>query len=233
MKINIRRADERGVTNRGWLKSYHSFSFSDYYDEQHMGYHSLRVINDDVVNPGMGFGTHPHKDMEIISYIVSGVMELQDSMGNRFIIKTGDIQKMSAGSGLTHSEFNYNRDKPLHFLQIWIEPQKMGIEPEYRQIEIKDEDKLNRFKLVVSPDGADSSIKVYQKVRIYASLLEKGAETDFSTDPESKYWVQIVKGELHTCGETLHTGDGASVEGVASLKFSGAETTEFLLFEIL
>lgn len=230
--ITIRRSDERGRAEHGWLHSRHSFSFADYYDPNHMGFRSLRVINDDVVEAGEGFGTHPHRDMEIISYVVEGALEHKDSMGNGSIIRPGDVQRMSAGSGVTHSEFNPQADESVHFLQIWIEPEKKGIEPSYAQKTYSREEKTNTLRLVASPDGTDGSVSLNQDARLYAAVLAPGAEIEKTFDPERYVWVQVVQGKLTLNGETLETGDGAAIKKPEKLYFKGIEPSELLVFDL-
>ena len=230
--ITIRKANERGKADHGWLQSRHTFSFADYYDPKHMGFRSLRVINDDVVDAGEGFGTHPHRDMEIISYVVEGALEHKDSMGNGSIIRPNDVQRMSAGSGVTHSEFNPQKDASAHFLQIWIQPAEKGIEPSYEQKAFSVEDKTDRLRLVASPDGADGSVTINQDANIYASILSPGAAVSQTFDPNRSVWVQVVKGKLTLNGETLETGDGAAVEKAGDLTFAGIESSEILVFDL-
>ena len=230
--ITIRKADERGKAEHGWLHSRHTFSFADYYDPNHMGFRSLRVINDDVVEAGEGFGTHPHRDMEIISYVVEGALEHKDSMGHGSIIRPNDVQRMSAGSGVTHSEFNPQQDAPAHFLQIWIQPAEKGITPSYEQKSYAVEDKLNRLRLVASPDGADESVSINQDARIYAGVLEPGAEVVQAFDSRRYVWIQVVQGKLTLNGQTLESGDGAAVEHPDTLTFTGTDNAEILVFDL-
>jgi len=230
--MTIRRADERGVAEHGWLHSRHTFSFAGYYDPNHMGYRTLRVINDDRVEPGEGFGTHPHSDMEIISYVVDGALEHKDSMGNGSIIRPGDIQRMSAGSGVTHSEFNPLKDEAAHFLQIWIEPDRRGIEPDYEQKTYTVAEKTNILRLVVSPDGRDGSVRINQDVRMHASRLKPGAEVSKTFSPERYVWVQVITGKISLNGETLETGDGAALDTPDRLTFTGIEEAEVLVFDL-
>lgn len=231
-EITIRKANERGVAEHGWLHSKHSFSFANYYDPKHMGYRTLRVINDDRVEAGEGFGTHPHRDMEIISYVVDGALEHKDSMGNGSIIRPNDVQRMSAGSGITHSEFNPQKDAPVHFLQIWIQPAETGIEPSYEQKAYSVEEKTNRLRLVASPDGAEGSVTIHQDARLYATILEPGAEVPKAFDENRHVWVQVVKGKLTLNGVTLETGDGAAVEHPSKLTLAGIDESELLVFDL-
>ena len=231
-KMTIRKANERGTAELGWLHSKHTFSFGNYYDAKHMGYRSLRVINDDRVEPGEGFGTHPHRDMEIISYVVDGALEHKDSMGTGSIIRPNDVQRMSAGSGVTHSEYNPQKDAPAHFLQIWIEPAEKGIEPAYEQKAYTPEDKTNQFRLVASPDGTDGSVSINQDVKLYATILESGKEIKQAFNPDRYLWVQVVQGKLTLNGETLETGDGAAIENVNELTLTGIDNSEVLVFDL-
>lgn len=230
--IKIRKANDRGHADHGWLKSHHTFSFADYYDPKHMGFRSLRVINDDLIEGGKGFGTHPHKNMEIISYVVNGALEHKDSMGNGSMIRPNDVQRMSAGSGVTHSEFNPLEDTPTRLLQIWIHPEKKGIEPSYEQKAYPPEEKTNKLKLVASPDGAEGSVTIHQDARLYASILEADYTVVKKVPPGHGVWVQVVQGKLTINNEILETGDGAAVEYVDELTLTGIEKSEVLLFDL-
>lgn len=230
--IQIRKADERGVAEHGWLHSRFSFSFAGYFDPQHMGFRSLRVINDDIIEPGEGFGTHPHENMEIVSYVVEGALEHKDSMGNGSVIRPNDVQRMSAGSGITHSEFNPLDDQQMRLLQIWIKPDKKNVEPSYEQKTFLPEDKTNLLRLVASPDGADGSVSINQDARIYASIIEPGTEIRKPGDGSRNVWIQVVDGNLTVDGQTLETGDGASIENAADLIFKGVEKSEILIFDL-
>jgi len=230
--IKIRKAGDRGTAEHGWLHSRHTFSFANYYDPEHMGFRSLRVINDDRVEPGEGFGTHPHRDMEIISYVVDGALEHKDSMGNGSVIRPGDVQRMSAGSGVTHSEYNPQNDKPVHFLQIWIQPAELGIEPGYEQKAYTPEEKTNVLRLVASPNGADGSVTIHQDVKLYASILEPGAEIIQAFNPDRHLWVQVIKGRLTLNDENLETGDGAAIKNADQLHFVGIDQSEILVFDL-
>lgn len=231
-KLTIRKSEERGVAEHGWLHSRFSFSFAGYFDPHHMGFHSLRVINDDIIEPGEGFGTHPHENMEIISYVVEGALEHKDSMGNGSVVRPNEVQRMSAGSGITHSEFNPLDDTPMRLLQIWIKPDKLNIEPGYEQKVFLPEDKTNRLRLVASPDGAEGSVTIHQDAKIYASILDPGAEVVKEPTPDRHIWVQVVNGKLILNGELLKTGDGAAIENAADLTFQGVEKSELLVFEL-
>ena len=230
--ITIRKADERGTAEHGWLHSKHTFSFASYYDPRHMGFHALRVINDDIVDPGEGFGTHPHENMEIISYVVEGALEHKDSMGNGSVIRPNDVQSMSAGTGITHSEYNPQKDAPVRFLQIWIEPNEQGVTPGYEQKTYTAEERNNRLRLVVSPDGAEGSVSIHQDARIYATILDPGAEVVKQVDAGRHIWVQVVKGKLTLNGLLLETGDGAAIENPNRITFAGVERAEILVFDL-
>jgi len=228
----VRKADERGVAEHGWLHSRHSFSFAEYHDPKHMGFHALRVINDDRVDPGKGFGMHPHKDMEIISYVVEGALEHKDSMGNGSIIRPHDIQRMSAGTGIQHSEYNPQANQPVHFLQIWIMPSEAGGEPSYAQKRFPLDDKLNRLRLVISPDGAEGSVSIGQDAYMYATVIEPGNTVHRRVNPTRHVWVQVVQGHLTVNGETLNTGDGAAVESANAIVLTAIERSEGLIIDL-
>jgi redox-sensitive bicupin YhaK (pirin superfamily) len=230
--ITIRPSETRGSANFGWLDSKHSFSFGHYFDPQHMGHGPLRVINEDKVKPAQGFGTHGHQDMEIISYVLKGALEHKDSMGNGSIIKPGDVQRMSAGTGVRHSEYNASDSEDVHFLQIWILPERNGIEPGYEQTHFSREDKLNRLRLVASRDGREGSVTLHQSADIYASVLESGGGLVHRIEDGRKGWVQVVQGSLELNGERLNAGDGAALEGPLDLVIGSGEETEFLLFDM-
>ena len=229
--IELRRSAERGHANHGWLDSYHSFSFADYYDPQHMGFGPLRVINEDRVQPGKGFGTHGHRDMEIISYVLEGSLGHQDSLGTGSTIVPGDVQRMSAGSGVRHSEFNHDKQGVTHFLQIWIEPDVTGIAPSYEQKHFKPEDKRGRLRLIASPDGRDGSVTIHQNALMYAGLFD-GAET--ARHPllkGRKGYVHIARGRLTVNGNVLEAGDALKIEG-GSVELKDGEHAEVLVFDL-
>jgi redox-sensitive bicupin YhaK (pirin superfamily) len=232
--ITLRKSEERGHFNHGWLNTYHTFSFSDYYDPQFVGFRNLRVVNEDRVAPGEGFPTHPHRDMEIISYVLDGALAHNDSMGNGSVIRPGEVQRMSAGRGIRHSEFNANKDEPVHFLQIWITPAERGIEPGYEQKLYSPEDKLGKLKLVASPDGSDNSVTIHQDVHLYASLLEKGQEVETQLGQDRYGWVQVTRGAATLNGQTLNQGDGAAVGAGELVKITGADEgrNEVLFFDL-
>ncbi|WP_445400660.1 pirin family protein [Zobellella sp. An-6] len=227
--ISIRKADERGRANFGWLHSQHTFSFGSYYDPAQMGFSRLRVINDDAVAPGAGFDTHGHRDMEIISYVLEGSIAHKDSSGHEEILSAGEFQLMSAGSGILHSEFNPSSSRPLKFLQIWIEPNASGGKPGYQQ---KDFGRAPGLTLVVSPDGAEDSLVIKQDARLYQLWLGQGKEAGLELAPGRKAWVQLVEGELVVNGERLAPGDGAALSGKAQLSFSAAQPVRALVFDL-
>ncbi len=231
--ISIRHAAERGIANFGWLDSRHTFSFGEYYDPKHMGFGPLRVINEDRVSPGQGFGTHGHKDMEIISYVLEGALEHKDSIGTGSVIRPGDVQVMSAGTGIRHSEFNHSKTEPVHFLQIWVIPDRESIAPRYEQKTFPDADKRGKWRLVGSADARDGSVVVYQDVKIFASLLNAGERLAYVMQSGRKAWLQIVRGAVEVNGQDLTAGDGAAVTGEPELSVTAkADTTELLLFDL-
>ena len=232
MTTQIRRGSERGHAQHGWLDSFHSFSFADYHDPEHMGFGPLRVINEDRVQPGMGFGTHGHRDMEIISYVLSGGLAHKDSMGNGSVIRPGDVQRMSAGTGVHHSEFNASREEPVHFLQIWIEPAKRGIAPGYEEKRFDAESKRGRLRLVASPDGAEGSVTIHQDARLYAALLDGSESVEFAQKPGRRTYVHVVRGEADVNGERLSHGDAMKLEGAQRVRISEARDAEILLFDL-
>lgn len=230
--IAVRPSAERGAVNLGWLDSKHTFSFGDYHDPAHMGFASLRVINEDWIEPGQGFGTHPHRDMEIITYIIKGALEHKDSMGNGAVMKRGDVQHMTAGSGIRHSEFNHSSDEPVHLLQIWILPDEQGLNPGYEERTFNDDAKMNQLRLIASPNGRDGSLVVHQNVDLYASILDQDTVLTHRFDEGRSGWVQIVHGTVDVNGETLGAGDGAAIEQTGSLEIKATTAAEFLLFDM-
>jgi len=230
--IALRKAQDRGHANHGWLDSYHSFSFADYHDPAHMGFGPLRVINEDRVQPGMGFGTHGHRDMEIISYVLEGQLEHKDSMGTGSIIAPGDVQRMSAGRGVLHSEFNPSPADPVHFLQIWIEPTITGIEPGYEQTRFAAQDKRGRLRLIASPDGAEASVTIHQDARVYAALLDGGERIVHLPAPGRRVYVHVARGVVNVNGVVLAAGDAARVTDETTVTFDRAEAAEILLFDL-
>src|SRR5215213_8349140 len=199
----IRRSGERGHANHGWLDSYHSFSFADYHDPRHMGFGPLRVINEDRVQPGQGFGTHAHRDMEILSYVLDGALEHKDSMGNGSVLRYGDVQRMSAGSGVTHSEFNHSASEPVHFLQIWLMPERAGIEPGYEEKHFAPETKRGQLRLIAAPQGEDGAVRIHQDARIYAAILDGAERVDYALANGRGAYVQVIRGSLTVNGQAL------------------------------
>ena len=230
--ISIRRSSERGATRIDWLDSRHTFSFGDYYDPKQMGFRSLRVINDDRVAPGGGFGTHGHRDMEILTYVLQGSLEHRDSLGTGSVIRRGDVQRMSAGTGIRHSEFNPSKTEPVHFLQIWLVPEESRLQPEYEQKHFSDEDKRSRLRLVVSRDGRDGSLAIHQDAEMYAALIAPGERLGHLLRPGRYTWLQVADGAVTLNGHTLKAGDGAAVSDEPLLEITGAETAEVLLFDL-
>ena len=230
--LDIIRSDDRGAADHGWLKARHTFSFAGYHNPGRMHFGELRVINEDRVEPGRGFDTHPHSDMEIVTYIIDGALEHKDSMGNGSIIRAGDVQRMSAGTGVLHSEFNPSQDEQVHLLQIWIFPEKNSLQPGYEQLHFDRDDKLNRWRLIGSRDGSDGSVTIHQDVALYATVLEAGKLLGYRIEDGRKAFLQIVKGTAAVNGETLGAGDAATLEGVGALEVRADEETEALLFDL-
>ena len=229
--ITIRKAQDRGAANHGWLDTKHSFSFANYYDPAHMGFGPLRVINEDRVIPGGGFPTHGHEDMEIISYVINGALEHSDSMGNGSVIRPGDIQRMTAGTGVRHSEYNGSEDTPVHFLQIWILPEKEGLNPGYEQATFGTDEKFGKLRLVASRDGREGSLILHQSVDLYASLLSAGDSLKHTLKGKTPAWIQIIKGSLSINGVLLSAGDGAGIVEEAEICIAATDDAEFLLFD--
>jgi len=230
--MEIRRANERGHAQHGWLDSFHSFSFAEYYDPAHMGFGALRVINEDRVLPGQGFGTHGHKDMEIISYVLDGGLAHKDSMGNGSVIRPGDVQRMSAGTGVRHSEYNASDRDPVHFLQIWIEPSVRGIAPGYEEKRFEADSKRGKLRLIASPDGADGSVTIHQDARLYAALLDGADRVEHSVAPGRRAYVHVVKGRVEVNGQELRGGDAIKVTRAERLTLEKADAAEILLFDL-
>ena len=227
-----RPSESRGRENLGWLDSRHSFSFGHYYDPKHMGFRSLRVINDDTVAAGGGFPAHGHRDMEIISYVVQGGLAHRDSTGGEGVLKRGDVQAMSAGTGVRHSEFNDSNEQPVRFLQIWIIPEQQNLPAAYRQAHVGDDDKRNRLRMIVAPEGKNGALAINQDARIYASLLESGQSVTHRLAPGRGAWVQVVDGEIDVNGTPLRSGDGIAIEDVDRVTIVTARNSEFLLFDL-
>ena len=232
MNLTIRRSADRGHANHGWLDTYHTFSFANYYDPEHMGYRSLRVINQDRVEPGRGFPTHPHRDMEIFSYILEGAIAHRDSMGNGRELLPGEIQLMSAGTGVTHSEFNPRDDERLHLLQIWIEPAQQGLAPSYTEWRPSDADRSGEDVVVISPDGRDGSAVIHQDAVVRRLLLAPGGQVQHEVHDGRGAWVQLIRGAMTANGERLAPGDGACTEGAGTLALRADERVEALLFDL-
>jgi redox-sensitive bicupin YhaK (pirin superfamily) len=230
--IELRRAGERGHAQHGWLDSWHSFSFADYYDPAHMGFGPLRVINEDRIQPGTGFGTHGHRDMEIISYVLEGAIGHKDSMGNGSSIVPGDVQRMSAGRGVQHSEFNHAKDGATHFLQIWIEPNVRGIAPGYEQKHFDAASKRGRLRLVASPDAAEDSVTIHQDARIYAGLFDGAEQARHALAPGRRAYVHLARGKLTVNGHALSAGDALKLSDVAEVVLEGGAAAEVLLFDL-
>ena len=231
--LAIRPAEERGVANFGWLDSRHTFSFGHYHDPRFMGFGPLRVINEDRVKPSQGFGTHGHSDMEIISYVLDGALEHKDSLGTGSIIRPGDVQRMTAGTGVRHSEFNASDEDPVHFLQIWILPEKNGLEPSYEQKAFTAEDKRGQLRLVGSRDGRDGTVTIHQDVDLYASLLDDG-ESVSHRFAEGRYgWLQVARGGVRLDGNVLTAGDGVALKDASQIKIDGVDDAEILLFDMV
>ena len=230
--ITIRKSSERGHINFGWLDTYHTFSFDQYYDPDYMGFRSLRVINEDRVHPARGFPKHPHRDMEIITYILDGALQHRDSMGNSSIIRPGDVQRMSAGTGVSHSEANPSPTDPVHLLQIWILPKQMGLDTSYEQKFFADELKRNKLCLVASEDGSDGSVTVHQNVSLHAAVLDQGKEVSYELNPNRYAWLQVARGAVALNGMNLDQGDGAAISEETDLRITGRAPAEVLLFDL-
>ena len=230
--LTLRKSGDRGYADHGWLKSFHSFSFAGYYDDEHMGWGNLRVINEDRIAPGTGFGTHGHRDMEIVSYVLKGNLAHKDTLGNVKGIPPGDVQRMSAGSGVQHSEFNHAPNDTTHFLQIWIEPNVTGIKPGYEQKTFSDAEKRGVLRLVASNDGKQGSVTIHADASIYAGLFDGVEAASLKLDPARKAYVHLVRGELQVNAKALTTGDAALVEGESALSLSGGKDAEVLVFDL-
>ncbi len=230
--IRLRKSSERGFSDHGWLKSFHTFSFADFHDPAHMGFGNLRVINEDRIAPGTGFGTHAHRDMEIVSYVLEGALAHQDSMGHGTAIRPGDVQRMSAGRGVTHSEFNHAPGETTHFLQIWILPSERGIEPGYEQKQFDQGSKRGRLSLVASRDGRDGSITMHADALMYAGLFDGDEAADLTLDPSRKAWVHVARGQLRANGMKLGDGDALALEGESQLRLEGGSGAEVLVFDL-
>lgn len=230
--ITIRKGGERGRTRLDWLDSRHTFSFGKYHDPAHAGFRTLRVINEDRVRPAGGFSTHAHRDMEILSFVLAGALEHKDSMGAGSIIRTGDVQRMSAGTGITHSEFNPSKSEPVHFLQVWILPEREGIEPGYEQRSFSPEEKRGRWRLVASRGGRDGSLTIHQDADVYVTLLDKNATLAYPLRPGRHAWIHVARGAVSVAEHGLGEGDGAAISGEARVEVHAGEPAELLLFDL-
>ena len=230
--LTVRKAAARGHANHGWLDTWHTFSFADYHDPREMGFGALRVINDDKVEPGQGFGMHGHRDMEIITYVLDGALEHKDSMGNGSVIRPGDVQRMSAGTGVRHSEFNPSREERVHLLQIWIEPRIMGVRPSYEEKKFGAQEKKGRLRLIASPDGRDGSVTIHQDANVYAALLDGKDAVAHRLAPARRAYVHVARGAVKVNGVELKGGDGAKITEESEIEFSGAKQAELLLFDL-
>jgi hypothetical protein len=232
LMITVRKSNERGHANHGWLDSHHTFSFANYYDPRYTGFRDLLVINEDRVNAGAGFGRHGHQDMEIISYVLDGQLEHKDSMGSGSVLKYGDVQRMSAGTGVLHSEFNHSKEKPVHFLQIWITPKADGLKPGYEEKNFSEADKKNKLRLIVSPEGQDGSLHINQDASIYASILDEGKSVELSLKSGRHGWVQVARGSVELNGVLLNPGDGAAISEESKIALRAKQSSEFLVFDL-
>ena len=230
--ITIRKAEERGHFDFGWLSTYHTFSFDQYHDPKHMGFRSLRVINEDIVQPENGFPTHGHRDMEIVTYILEGALEHRDSMGNGSIIRRGDAQRMSAGTGVRHSEANPSEDTPVHLLQIWILPKEQSLPPEYEEKKFSDDEKRNKLRLIVSPEGDNGSVRIHQDAKIYASVLDAAQEVVHTMAEGRSAWLQVAAGSIVLNDVALKQGDGAAITQESKLRIAASKAAEVLLFDL-
>ncbi len=230
--IRIRASDDRGQANFGWLQSRHSFSFGSYFDANHMGFGPLRVINEDQVAPGKGFDTHGHRDMEILSYVLEGALEHKDSTGTGSVIRAGEIQRMTAGSGILHSEYNHSSDSPVHFLQIWILPDQTNLEPSYEQKKLDPSSLTNNFGLIAGPLGSATNVKIHQDASLYVNKLETGKQNAFCLKPDRCAWLQIARGAIEANGQTLEQGDGAALTDESKLTCIATQDAEILLFDL-
>jgi redox-sensitive bicupin YhaK (pirin superfamily) len=230
--IQVRQAAERGHFDHGWLDTYHTFSFGDYYDPAHVGFRSLRVINDDRVHPGQGFGMHGHRDMEIVTYVLDGALEHRDSTGNGEIIRAGELQRMTAGTGIRHSEFNPSDTASVHLYQIWLLPQRKGLQPSYEQLAVREEEKRGRLRLVASPDGAAGSLTLHQDARLYLAALLPGQSVSHEIERSRAAWLQVLRGSVHVLGNDLSAGDGAAITDASALSIQAAAASEVLLFDL-
>jgi hypothetical protein len=230
--MKIRRSGDRGLADHGWLRSFHTFSFADYYDPANMGFRALRVINEDRVDPGQGFGTHSHRDMEIVSYVLEGELSHKDSMGNGSVMRPGDVQRMSAGTGVRHSEFNPSSTNGVHFLQIWIMPDRAGYPPSYEQKSFSEEERAGKLRLVASNDGKDGSVTLHQNARLYAGTFGAGEQASYELGDGRHAWVHVARGSLTVQGEKLEAGDAAAIDDAGRIDLAGTSGGEVLLFDL-
>jgi redox-sensitive bicupin YhaK (pirin superfamily) len=230
--IAIRKSEARGHANHGWLDSYHTFSFANYYDPNYMSFRSLRVINEDIINPGKGFGTHGHRDMEIVTYVLSGALEHKDSLGTGAVIKPGEVQRMSAGTGIQHSEFNHSQTDPVHLLQIWLLPDTNGLQPSYEQRDFPVEERHGKLRLVAARDARDGAVKIHQDVDLYAAVLDKDSRVSHALQSNRYAWVQVARGSVLLNGLPLENGDGAAVSDEAEVVIEATADAEILLFDL-
>lgn len=230
--MNLRPSNERGSAFHGWLDTKHTFSFAGYYDPEHMGFRALRVINEDKVSPGAGFGTHGHRDMEIISYVLDGALEHEDSMGHVSVLRPGDVQRVSAGTGILHSEYNASKTDPVHFLQIWLLPNRQGVTPGYEQESFDVASTPNQWRLLVSPDGADGSLTIHQDARLYVAKITEGEALSFQRPAGRHVWLHVARGALEIDGQRMTAGDGASTSDAPELELTATEDAEVLLFDL-
>ena len=230
--LNIRRSNERGYADHGWLKSFHTFSFADYYDPRHVEFGALRVINEDRVAAGAGFGTHGHRDMEIISYVLDGELAHKDSMGSGETIRPGDVQRMSAGRGVMHSEYNPSAEKPAHFLQIWIQPNQRGVQPSYESKHFAAEDKRGKLRLIASPDGAEGSVKIHQDAKVYAGLFEDAEHAEFTIGADRQVYLHVARGTITANDNVLNAGDALALTDTTALSLSKGQGAEVLVFDL-
>jgi quercetin 2,3-dioxygenase len=230
--MTIRKAADRGHANHGWLDSHHTFSFADYYDPDHMGFRALRVINDDRVKGGQGFGAHPHRDMEIISYVLEGGLAHKDSTGTDGVIRPGDVQRMSAGTGVVHSEYNASKTDTVHFLQIWLLPEKRGIQPGYEQKTFGETDKRGKLRLVASRDASDGSLAIHTDAKVYAGLFDKGESAKLELAPGRHAWLQVARGKVKVNGQELSDGDGVAVSDERTISIEGVSDGEVVAFDL-
>jgi redox-sensitive bicupin YhaK (pirin superfamily) len=230
--IRVRKAAERGHFDHGWLDTYHTFSFGDYYDPAHLGFRSLRVINDDRVQPGQGFGMHGHRDMEIVTYVLDGALQHKDSLGNGSIIRAGELQRMTAGTGVRHSEFNPSDKEGVHLYQIWLLPERKGLKPSYQELALGEAQQRGRFRLVASPDGADGSLTIHQDARLYLASLLPGQAVAHPIEPGRATWLQVLRGSVNVLGNDLSAGDGVAVTDENAISVQAAVPSEVLLFDL-